>query len=283
MKLARLVNWEPDPRRQTMLVAAGVAATALIGFVHYASGPKYEFHIFYLLPVIAVSWHVGLRAGIGIALLSVLNWLVMEWLTFDDDAATVLFNEVVRLAVLLVVSYLAARLRAVLRRESSFARIDPLTGLANRRLFHEQGDAELSRMRRHRYPLTVAFIDLDNFKTVNDTLGHAAGDALLKAAANTLRLDTRAVDTVGRLGGDEFAVLMPELAREAASARAVQMQQRLLACMTEHAWPVTVSVGVVTCLVPPPGFEVLIDRADALMYEVKRDGKNNIRHDVMAA
>lgn len=283
MRLARVVNWELDARRRATLVTGAVAVTALIGVAHFASGPEYDFHIFYLLPVMVTSWFVGLRAGAGISFLSALNWLIMDSLTLRGDMFVVMFNQTARLGVLLLVSYLATRLRSVLRRESYYARVDPLTGAANRRLFFEEGARELSRARRDRGPLTVMFIDLDNFKAVNDTLGHAEGDTLLTEVAETLRHATRASDTVGRLGGDEFAVLMPDMGREKALAGAAKLQQRLLSRMTEHEWPVTFSIGVVTYVVPPLDVEALISRADALMYQVKREGKNTIRHQVVAA
>ncbi|HRP95122.1 MAG TPA: GGDEF domain-containing protein [Rhodocyclaceae bacterium] len=284
MNLSRIVHLELSAQRRRFLVAAGVAAVALIGFVHYWSGPQYEFHIFYLLPVVAVSWYVGLQAGVAVSLLSVLSWLMPEWLVPDPEIATVVFNEIVRLLVLLVVSYLAASLRTVLRREAFFARLDPLTGLANRRLFHEEGDAELNRVRRHHFPLTVVFIDLDNFKAVNDSLGHATGDDLLREVAQALREHTRTSDIVSRLGGDEFAILMPDTDCEAALAGVDKVHRQLLAAMARHGWPVTFSIGVVTCIAPPQeDFKGLIDRADTLMYEVKRAGKNTIRHQVIDA
>jgi diguanylate cyclase (GGDEF)-like protein len=285
MSLARIVHWEPGPRERPALVASSLLVIVLIGFAHYLSGPRFEFYIFFLLPVLVVSWYAGPTAGFLTALFALADWVLMDWLMADGklDTVAVVFNDLARLSVFLVVSGLAAGLRAVLRREAASARVDSLTQLANRRLFYEEGRLEIGRARRSREPLTAVFIDLDGFKDVNDRLGHQAGDELLRAVAKTLREHTRSSDVVGRLGGDEFGILLPGMAGEAAIASVSTLRQRLLECMEAHRWPVTFSIGVATFDVPPDDIDALLARADALMYAVKHGGKNTIRHERFAA
>jgi diguanylate cyclase (GGDEF)-like protein len=255
----------------------------LIGFAHYATGPRIEFHAFFMLPVIVVSWYAGARAGLLLALFASVDWLLMDWLmrATSGEMLILLVNELVRLAVLVVVALLVARLRAVLKREADLARMDPLTGLPNRRLFYEEGRMAIGRTQRQACPLTVLFMDVDNFKQVNDSLGHRAGDELLLAVANTLTQSTRASDIVGRLGGDEFGLLIHEMEGVAVWPWIQRLREHLLERMRDNGWPVTFSIGAVTFAAPPDDFDTLVSRADSLMYEVKREGKNKVRHEVL--
>ena len=122
-------------------------------------------------------------------------------------------NSVAHMAAFATIIALLSSLRRSHAAERRLARTDPLTGIANPRSFVEAANAELERQLRFQRPLTVAYLDLDNFKTVNDRFGHRTGDEVLSAVARALRESTRATDHLARLGGDEFAVLMPETER----------------------------------------------------------------------
>lgn len=121
------------------------------------------------------------------------------------------------------------QLEAALIKEQELARIDPLTHVSNRRAFYELAEIEIVRARRNGCPLSVAYMDVDNFKFVNDDLGHATGDLVLVTIASTLRSELRASDIVARLGGDEFAILLPETDAESAQAVLDKLRARLLA------------------------------------------------------
>jgi len=175
---------------------------------------------------------------------------------------------------------MASRLRIALDREHDMARQDTLTGLPNRRAFYELGEIEKERSRRYKRPFTALFIDLDNFKTVNDTKGHDEGDRLLKNVAAILHSRLRTTDICGRLGGDEFAVLLPETGEKAAATFAAELRASLIGAMEKHSWPVTFSIGVATFHTTPESLDELVEKADALMYLVKQGGKNAIRQEV---
>jgi diguanylate cyclase (GGDEF)-like protein len=155
--------------------------------------------------------------------------------------------------------------------------VDSLTGLPNPRAFAEAATAELDRQRRSGRPLTIAFLDLDRFKEVNDRHGHQAGDALLAEVARCLRSSTRATDHLGRLGGDEFAVLMPETDEVGAERVLERIQASILNAMGEQGWPVTSSIGAVVFPVAPASVDELVGKADQLMYLVKHSGKGAFR------
>jgi diguanylate cyclase (GGDEF)-like protein/PAS domain S-box-containing protein len=167
-------------------------------------------------------------------------------------------------------------LQDALRREQEIARIDPLTHVANRRAFYELGAAELRRARRYRRALTFVCIDLDNFKRLNDTLGHITGDAVLVSVAGTLRSELRGTDIVARMGGDEFAVILPETDVESARIVLDKLHSGLLETIGSNHWDVTFSIGAASFLVPPASLEEALRMADDTMYSVKNQGKNGV-------
>jgi len=266
------------PFQRSVRVGLALVAILLIGAVHLVAGIELEFHAFFFLPVIAATWYGSATTGSAAALLSAACGLTADWrLTGGSSPGVTLFNEIVRLSAFLIVAHLVARWKAALERESALAHTDSLTGLANRRAFFDLGAVELARAHRYDHPVTLLFFDLDAFKTVNDTLGHEAGDALLRTVADVLRAHTRATDICGRLGGDEFALLLPETGPEAAQTFATTLRQRLLEAMRLRGWPATFSIGVAAWKTPPEDVGHLVSRADALMYEVKQSGKDSIR------
>jgi diguanylate cyclase (GGDEF)-like protein len=152
------------------------------------------------------------------------------------------------------------------------ASTDSLTGLANRRALHDRLAAEVSRSLRHERTLSVVVIDVDNFKHVNDSSGHEAGDALLVAVAECLGENARAEDTLGRLGGDEFAWIMPETTREQALV-ATERARRLIAATCKQPYRVTVSAGICDTRASEHPAE-LIRYADSALYWSKAHGRN---------
>ncbi len=154
---------------------------------------------------------------------------------------------------------------------------DPLTELPNRALLQEQGARALGRARRSKNHVGILFIDLDRFKTINDSLGHSVGDALLREVADRIRQTVREFDTVARMGGDEFVVLLTDLADPADAGRVAQHILESLAKVTiidGHHLHITPSIGI--SLFPDDGndFDALLKHADAAMYLAKDNGRN---------
>lgn len=155
------------------------------------------------------------------------------------------------------------------------ARLDDLTGVRNRKGFLEAVQQESRRSNRYRQPFSLAYIDLDNFKFVNDNFGHRTGDEVLESVGNILRTNIRESDTAGRVGGDEFAILLPETNKETVQVLLQDLRAQLLQVMRRKDWPVTFSIGCVTSC-QDITVEEMTRRADELMYEVKRGNKDSI-------
>jgi len=154
---------------------------------------------------------------------------------------------------------------------------DPLTGLANRRFILTQLGGQISAARRHGRPFSIAILDIDHFKGVNDRHGHAAGDHVLGEVTHTLRQNLRAEDQLGRLGGEEFLALLPDAGDDAAATAAEKLRAEVEARRVAYdgeALRVTLSAGWATWDGEAP--EELLRRADAALYEAKRRGRNRV-------
>ncbi len=178
----------------------------------------------------------------------------------------------------LVVSAVVARLRFLLQHERQLARTDGLTGVANSQWFVERAEGELANSRESHKPVTVAFLDCDNFKQVNDEFGHMAGDDLLRQAADIMRSSLRPNDLVARLGGDEFAILLVDTTQPEAEKVIERVRVDLQQSMEKNQWPVTLSIGVVTYATPPASLREAMHDADEAMYHVKRMSKNAVEY-----
>ena len=157
------------------------------------------------------------------------------------------------------------------------ATTDSLTGICNNRCFFENGEREIQRARRYERPLSVLMFDIDHFKRINDTYGHAAGDQVLVAITAACRTLLRDIDIFGRLGGEEFAILLPETDLAGGKATAERLRSAITGTRIETggATPhVTISVGVSVLLPDDDSIEQVLKRADDAMYGAKRSGRN---------
>ncbi|HQD83704.1 MAG TPA: GGDEF domain-containing protein [Quisquiliibacterium sp.] len=158
---------------------------------------------------------------------------------------------------------------------------DSLTGLYNRAEFINLANGELTRAARHGFETAIVVIDLDHFKVVNDTLGHPAGDRVLRSVGAVLSAELRASDVIGRLGGEEFIVLLPQTPPALARSVAEKLRARLAESTLDPESPalrITASFGVASAS-PQDGsadFEAIYQRADAALYRAKGDGRNRV-------
>jgi diguanylate cyclase (GGDEF)-like protein len=157
---------------------------------------------------------------------------------------------------------------------------DSLTGTVNRRHFMELAKRELSRAKRYRRDLALVLMDLDNFKMVNDTYGHQAGDQALLALKRICTKGTRTVDTFARLGGEEFVLMLPEIDQESAAGIAERLRATYANTMIRsgsHKFKVTISMGVTGCCMQKDDtVDAMLSRADKALYRAKKLGRNRV-------
>ncbi len=153
---------------------------------------------------------------------------------------------------------------------------DPLTGLLNRRYLEERLAEEITRSKRHRFSMSLMMLDVDDFKSYNDSFGHPAGDSALKTVADVLQETLRGADVAARYGGEEFAILLPQTSSE----EAAQIGERIRSRIESSAFPgrqVTVSIGIAACSNEIDSPKDLISAADVALYSAKNNGRNNVQ------
>jgi diguanylate cyclase (GGDEF)-like protein len=274
---ARLASW-PQPT----LVLVGSASFIALTLIRFFTPPGLYFAVLYLIPISFFTWFIGLRSGIATACGSVVALLSFDLL--HGIRAHPYWDTAMNLGMFIFMVFILAEVRALYERERNLSRTDVLTGLLNRRAFVEMLERERTRHARFPRPITLAYLDVDNFKKVNDTYGHAAGDELLITSGETMEETVRTIDSVGRLGGDEFALLLPETDADAAKLAIEKVQRRLReAVQGRSTRPATFSIGVVTFDTVPNSAEEMLTAADSVMYSVKQSGKDRSQFQRFAA
>ncbi|MDQ3916646.1 MAG: GGDEF domain-containing protein [Actinomycetota bacterium] len=255
-----------------------LAAIAVVGYLQYLSGPQLVFSIFYVLPLLLLGWKVGGRAAAPACAVAALTAALAE-VAFEpgrQDLWIVFWNTASRFGVFLLV----ASLRAGLERQERLAGTDPLTGVSNGRVFADEAARAIESFGVRGRPLTVCYLDLDDFKRVNDAHGHSGGDAALRAVASALESSTREQDVVARVGGDEFALLLPDTGTEGATTILESLRDRVVSAGAGPS-DFSFSIGAATFLVEPSSVDEMIGAADAMMYAAKRAGKATYQHVVV--
>ena len=261
--------------------AFGATLTAAIALLDYFTPPQIVFSVLYLLPISYFSWFFQpVPTGLIAALFSAGIWFVISIVRHHSHGTMVYANGLINLGLYLGAVFLLGEVRSLYLREQQRSRRDFLTRVANRRAFHEAMSNERERSLRHNFPITLAYIDLDNFKQINDSFDHETGDKLLATVATELQRNVRRLDLVARLGGDEFAVLLPQTDQESARSVLGKLSELLRNAMQRGRWNVTFSIGVVTFVYPQLPVEEMIRLADELMYSVKAAGKNRTAYSV---
>ncbi len=265
-----------EKRGKLFWTIIGSVLIAGVGFVDYLTGYEISFSLFYLIPISLLAWFAGRRFGIAASVASALVWLLAEISTGKvySHPAIHYWNSAVRFSFFVIVTLLIATIARMLEREKEFANIDYLTEAANLRFFCGLLQSEIDRAQRYKHPFSLAYLDLDNFKAINDQFGHSMGDTVLAAVVNQAKGLLRKTDTVARLGGDEFAFLLPETDQKAAKSAISKIHNGLLEEMGKRQWPVTFSIGVITFIEPPDLADQAVKLVDDLMYSVKGQGKN---------
>jgi diguanylate cyclase (GGDEF)-like protein len=275
-----------------VIFAAGLLIALVIGWIDYVTGLYLLLSLFYLFPITAVSWFCGRIYGLILAVFSALVLLVSDLIWYMPTQYSIVpyWNAFVGGIIFIIIVIGLTRIkqdmviiRGIAEKEKALARTDSLTGIANVRAFYEALNSEIEKARRYDHPVTIAYMDLDDFKKINDSYGHLAGDEVLKDIADLIRRIIRNVDTEARLGGDEFAILLPETTMEEARSVIERLHMVVKEELRKKNWQVTISAGIASFVKTMPSADAMISRADALMYAAKISGKDRIEARVFSS
>jgi diguanylate cyclase (GGDEF)-like protein len=271
-----------ERRSKPFWVIAGVVLVIILGIIDYFSGYELNLSLFYLIPIFIVAWYTNGQMGLVFSFASTVVVFLANYFAGQTYSNPTIFvwNTVLHLGFYLVVAWLVATVKRTSTDNLELARTDYVTGAVSVRYFYELAQIEIKRSQRYRHPITMAYIDLDNFKTVNDRLGHSTGDRVLRAVTDDIRRQVRNTDTLARLGGDEFALLLPETDDEAAKTVLNKIHASLVDEMLRNGWMVTFSMGVVTFKEVPKTVDEMVKMADNVMYSVKAAGKNGVKYSI---
>jgi diguanylate cyclase (GGDEF)-like protein len=260
------------PRRA--LGAVGPFGVAVLAYAMASGGGVGDGAVLYVWPVLWMAYFFGRRGTVlTVACIAVAHGVAVASMPPGAAYADRWLDTVIGVGVVaVVVNALAERNRTLVRQLFADARVDALTGLANRRGYGERMAAEVARSHRHGSALALVLFDIDHFKLVNDRYGHDTGDRVLVQVAAVLRSHSRADDIVARLGGEEFAVVLPECDADAAAAFAERVRAGVAA--GRGAVPaITLSAGVAvgTATIDAEG---LMAEADRALYRAKETGRD---------
>jgi len=265
-------------RERLVLLTGAAAWIVLTGVFDVYTGIEYRIYPAYFLPICLVGWRLGHPTTLAAAWLSAFTWFVASRIGGLQYSSTTVWvvNTITLGASFSIVGFLM-----VVARKSYFiahaqSRTDSLTGLLNSRAFTHEAGRLIALCDRHHRPVTVAFIDLDEFKQVNDRLGHAAGDEVLANVAAALVAAGRETDVVARLGGDEFALLLPETDAKGAVIVLERVRANVALILAGGKVTVTASIGAITSDIGKKDIAELLRLADRQLYLSKGDGKNRV-------
>ena len=262
--------------RRVLRLTAYMLLTLTVYWLNVSTPPMARLGVLYIIPVLLATWTEGWLWGIVFGIASIALREAVAWGQMPNE--TMVWRLVNGLAYVAVVGVAMAGLQRLRRSQAQLAQLvtqDVLTNVLNARAFADRLGQELERNRRYPRPLTLIYLDLDNFKVINDTHGHQTGDAVLRLVADAMRTSVRTADVVGRLGGDEFAVLMPETDAQLADGAAKRLAASLRTVF-KGTPSVTASIGVVSCTATDASTDDLLRRADQAMYDAKKSGKDRV-------
>jgi diguanylate cyclase (GGDEF)-like protein len=268
--------------RRSILTIAALLFVAGLGWVDYQTGPDIGFSLFYLIPIAICGWYVGRAAGVIVAVAAALTWFVADLAFHVEHWGIFLWNAFTRLVIYTTQAWTMASLRsdreALKRRvhqEAALARTDVGTSLPNVRSFTETADSNLEVARRNGWPVCLLYIDLDDFKQINDRFGHDRGDEVLRSVGDAISSSIRGDDVPARIGGDEFVVLLMNSDRIGSELVARRIHERIANSGPAHI-DVTATIGAAYFSRAPQHASDLLASADRTMYAAKQEGKRRV-------
>lgn len=271
--LTKAVRWSlaklSRAQRTWLLFGAAMAVELAIFMIDFLTGSDVRLHTLYIFPVSVIALKCEQRALQGAAFAASMAFQLVTYSQEKIPSFEYVIDASVAALSMLLAMTLAGMARINHQRAVDLSTSDELTGIANRRAFIAAVDAAIARQRRNGGALSIAMIDLDGFKVLNDTRGHRAGDNALRLLASTLTGAVRTSDAIARIGGDEFAMLMPGMAAAECGCFCQQLGDVIALRMIEAGFPITASIGFASFESPPDSSLAALALADAAMYRAK--------------
>ncbi len=273
----------PGKLPKPLLTFVGFFLVLIIGSLDSIMGYDISVSALYLFPIILIAWFEGGLPAAIISIFSAITWAMSDLVSghIYSHIAIPIWNALMALGMFLIVAYSITAIKKLLIKEREHAYTDELTGVETIRAFYEQAHDVIRKSSIDRRSLTLAYIDIDNLWLINDTLGHIAGDYLLREAAQIMRSTFRSTDIITRLGGSKFAILMPETNSASAAVVINKVQEHLLDLAKNKGWPVSFSTGVITCDGLNYNINELIKVAEDCMNSAKETGNNMVKFKIL--
>ena len=282
MRIKTIIEF-PKKLPKPLLTFFGLLLVLAIGGLDTITSYDISVSVLYLLPITLIAWYEGGVSAVLVSIFSAITWATSDLVSGHvySHITVRIWNAVMVLGMFLFATYSITTVKKLFIKEHEHADTDDLTGVASIKFFYEQARLEISRAAKHKMPLTLAYIDIDNLRYVNDTLGHIAGDYLLHEVAQITRSTLRSTDIISRLGGAKFDVLMLETTNENAKVLIHKVQERLLGVAKKKGWPVTFRTGVVTGDRTTYTIDELIAKAEELMNAARETDKNAVKSKIL--
>lgn len=257
------------------ILVASIATVVMVSYLSYYTG-DFFLEVVYAMAILLPSWYAGRWQGLTVTLVSGIGIFLSSYYFNVNKSPLHYVNMGLEIVVLFTISILTSSLRTRYLQAEYMASYDPLTGVSNRNRFFLLAEQVMHEASRYGRPFSLAYIDLDNFKQVNDQQGHHEGDKALQAVAAVMKSNLRQADIIARIGGDEFVVLLPGSDHSMAETALRKLQSMLLQEMKANKWPITFSIGAVSCSNFQGSIHEVLKLADGYLYAVKSQGKNNL-------
>lgn len=275
MEIIRFFNYlsKPGVFDSGLIFGLSIAVMAVV-FVVDLMTPDYRLHMLYIFPLAAITLHSNRDSTAVAGLFLSTTFQISTFIIQNSPADVLAVDTIVAVTSAILTIFLARAARENYLSALSLATTDWLTGLHNRRNFQSIADLEIEKQKRYGGTFSLAVIDLDDFKYLNDSKGHHIGDQALRLLADVLIAHTRKSDSVARLGGDEFAILMPKTSGPECGYLCSELALKIQSSMAESGYQITASIGYATFDLPPESTTHALQKADEGMYAAKAQGKN---------
>lgn len=249
---------------------------AVWGVIDLATGYEYSFAVFYLIPVSIAAWYDNKYMTTVTIVLSALTWLYADYEAGHHYSSSIIpfWNTCARLGFFSVFAFLLFKIKRNLAEMTLMAMRDSLTSLNNTRAFNVEYQTLKKRQPKKDQTLAIGIIDLDGFKSVNDTYGHSKGDDVLVEFAQVLKESVRMNDVVARMGGDEFVVILQDTNSQGIEEYAKRLRNQFLLSGLKQRYGVDFSMGIRIYTELPENLDEATRQADQLMYQSKARGKS---------